>query len=86
MFDQRALVLGQVVLRGRRMGQIPGWGPGMSLAIMPPTTSAGPTFPMNAVSTDPSAGIPSRKPGTADILMMGGIGAVAAAAVYGMLS
>jgi len=90
MYQQRAFVLGQVVLRSPRLGQIPGWGPGSALAIMPgtspATTSIGPTKPTNATPSDPSAVIPPRKPSLADVAMMGGVAAAAAAAVYGLLS
>jgi hypothetical protein len=90
MYTQRAFVLGQVALRGRRLGQIPGWGPGSALAIMPgvapATTSFGPSAPMNATPTDPSAVVPAPKPSIADVAMMGGIAVAAAAAVYGLLS
>lgn len=89
MHTQRAFFLGQVPLRGQRLGQIPGWGPGSALAIMPgspATTNIGPTHPTNATPSDPSAVIPGRGPGVADVLAMGGIAVAAAAAVYGFLS
>lgn len=90
MYQQRAFVLGQVVLRSPRLGQIPGWGPGSAMATMPgtgpATTSYGPTSPTGATLEDPSAVVPPRKPSLADVAMMGGIAAAAAAAVYGLLS
>lgn len=92
MYQQRAFVLGQVVLRAPRLGQIPGWGPGSALAIMPgtatgPATTGQGSTPVEWGTTPaPFAVAPSRKPSLADIAMMGGIAAAAAAAVYGLLS
>lgn len=89
MHTQRAFFLGQVPLRGQRLGQIPGWGPGSAMAIMPgapATTSYGVTAPTNATPSDPSAVVPGRGPGVANVVAMAGVAVAAAAAVYGLLS
>lgn len=85
MFDRSQELFRPVALR-HSMGQIPGWGPGTSIAIMPSQVSAGPAFPMSAVPQDPSAVVPKAPMSTVDMVMMGGVAAAGAAAMYALLS